>query len=58
MSRKRTCESGPEETQRTARMMMMRVFGGEVDDDDDVSLCAPMLQVVLDLFDDVDYVDP
>ena len=33
-----------------------RVFGGE--DGDEVSLCGPMLQVVLSLFGGVDYVDP
>jgi hypothetical protein len=32
------------------------LFGGEVDDD--VSLCAPMLQVVMSLFGDIDYTDP
>ena len=34
----------------------MVLFGGEVDDD--VSLCAPMLQVLLSLFGDIDYSDP
>jgi hypothetical protein len=33
-----------------------RIYGGEPGDGD--ALCAPMLQVVLDLFDGVDYVDP
>jgi hypothetical protein len=32
------------------------LFGGEVDDD--VSLCVPMLQVVMSLFGDIDYTDP
>lgn len=32
------------------------LFGGEVDDD--VSLCASMLQVVMGLFGDLDYADP
>jgi hypothetical protein len=32
------------------------LFGGEVDDD--VSLCAPMLRVVMSLFGDIDYTDP
>jgi hypothetical protein len=32
------------------------MFGGEVDDD--VSLCEPMLQVVMVLFGDIDYTDP
>jgi hypothetical protein len=32
------------------------LFGGEVDDD--VSLCIPMLQVVMSLFGDIDYTDP
>ncbi len=34
----------------------IRFFGGEAGDE--VSLCAPMLQVVLDLFNDIDYQDP
>jgi hypothetical protein len=38
------------ETQR------LRFFGGEVGDE--VSLCEPMLKVVMDLFNDIDYVDP
>ena len=33
-----------------------RLFGGEVDDD--VSLCPSMLNVVLQLFGDIDYIDP
>jgi hypothetical protein len=33
-----------------------RLFGGEVDDD--VSLCPSMLNVVLHLFGDIDYIDP
>lgn len=33
-----------------------RMFGGEVGDE--VSLCAPMLRVVVELFGDVDYTDP
>jgi hypothetical protein len=33
-----------------------RLFGGEVDDD--VSLCPSMLNVVLCLFGDIDYIDP
>jgi hypothetical protein len=32
------------------------LFGGEVDDD--VSLCPSMLNVVLHLFGDIDYIDP
>jgi hypothetical protein len=32
------------------------LFGGEVDDD--VSLCEPMLRVVMSLFGDIDYTDP
>lgn len=34
----------------------LRLFGGEVGEE--ASLCAPMLQVVMDLFDGIDYVDP
>lgn len=34
----------------------LRIFGGEAGDE--VSLCEPMLRVVMDLFDDIDYVDP
>lgn len=34
----------------------LRLFGGEIGDE--ASLCAPMLKVVMDLFDDIDYVDP
>ena len=34
----------------------IRIFGGEVGDE--VSLCAPMLQVVFDLWGGVDYLDP
>ena len=34
----------------------LRFFGGEVGDE--VSLCEPMLKVVMDLFNDIDYVDP
>jgi len=33
-----------------------RIFGGEIGDE--VSLCAKMLDVVVGLFGDVDYVDP
>lgn len=32
------------------------LFGGDVDDD--VSLCEPMLRVVMNLFGDIDYTDP
>ncbi|KAF2143417.1 uncharacterized protein K452DRAFT_170832 [Aplosporella prunicola CBS 121167] len=41
-----------------ARMQQetLRLFGGEIGDE--ASLCAPMLKVVMDLFDDIDYVDP
>lgn len=34
----------------------LRFFGGEAGDE--ASLCAPMLKVVMDLFNDIDYVDP
>ncbi|KAL1388937.1 hypothetical protein HDK64DRAFT_253515 [Phyllosticta capitalensis] len=34
----------------------LRMFGGEAGDGQ--SLCAPMLKVVMDLFNDIDYVDP
>jgi hypothetical protein len=34
----------------------MLLFGGEVDDD--VSLCEPMLRVLMSLFGDIDYTDP
>ena len=34
----------------------MLLFGGEVDDD--VSLCAPMIGVLISLFGDIDYTDP
>lgn len=33
-----------------------RMFGGEVGDE--VSLCEPMLRVIISLFGDVDYTDP
>jgi hypothetical protein len=32
------------------------LFGGDLDDD--VSLCVPMLRVVMSLFGDIDYTDP
>ena len=35
----------------------VRVFGGDAGDEHG-ELCAPMLQVMLDLFDGVDYEDP
>jgi len=35
---------------------LMRMFGGEKGDE--MSLCGPMLQVVMDLFDGIDYEDP
>lgn len=34
----------------------LRMFGGESTDGAD--LCGPMLKVVMDLFDDIDYIDP
>ncbi|KAK7517480.1 uncharacterized protein IWZ02DRAFT_488843 [Phyllosticta citriasiana] len=34
----------------------LRIFGGEAGDGQ--ILCAPMLKVVMDLFNDIDYVDP
>ncbi|KAF2757029.1 hypothetical protein EJ05DRAFT_511776, partial [Pseudovirgaria hyperparasitica] len=34
----------------------LRLFGGETGDE--VSLCEPMLKVVMDLFNDIDYIDP
>jgi hypothetical protein len=40
----------------SVEMEQCRVFGGEVDDD--VSLCANMLDVVRFLWGDVDYTDP
>ncbi|KZF19731.1 hypothetical protein L228DRAFT_271051 [Xylona heveae TC161] len=33
-----------------------RIFGGEIGEN--ISLCYPMLMVVMDLFGDLDYVDP
>ncbi|KAK5256364.1 hypothetical protein LTR16_003423 [Cryomyces antarcticus] len=46
--------------QRSADAQRRRVFGGEEGEGDGESeaLCAPMLQVVLDLFGGVDYLDP
>jgi hypothetical protein len=35
---------------------LLRMFGGEKGDE--TSLCGPMLQVVMDLFDGIDYEDP
>lgn len=40
----------------TIEAQRIHFFGGEVGDE--VSLCAPMLQVVLDLWGGVDYLDP
>ncbi|EKG12566.1 hypothetical protein MPH_10316 [Macrophomina phaseolina MS6] len=34
----------------------LRLFGGEATDG--AELCGPMLKVVMDLFDDIDYIDP
>ncbi|KAL1641783.1 hypothetical protein SLS58_005822 [Diplodia intermedia] len=34
----------------------LRMFGGEAADG--AELCGPMLKVVMDLFDDIDYIDP
>ncbi|KAF2461974.1 hypothetical protein BDY21DRAFT_4784 [Lineolata rhizophorae] len=42
--------------ERRRKENLVRVFGGEADDE--VSLCEPMLKVVMALFDDIDYVDP
>ena len=42
----------PEELEEAQR----RMFGGEVGDE--VSLCEPMIRVVVSLFGDLDYVDP
>ena len=39
-----------------AEMQRVRIFGGEIGDE--VSLCAPMLQVVTGLFGGLDYEDP
>jgi len=39
-----------------AEMHRLRIFGGELGDE--VSLCAPMLQVVTGLFGGLDYEDP
>jgi hypothetical protein len=42
--------------QTQLELEQQRLFGGDVDDD--VSLCESMLQVVMDLFGDLDYADP
>lgn len=34
----------------------IKLCGGELDDD--VSLCEPMVRVLMDLFGDIDYIDP
>lgn len=39
-----------------AEAQRLRIFGGEIGDE--VSLCAPMLQVVTGLFGGLDYEDP
>lgn len=39
-----------------AEAQRLRIFGGETGDE--VSLCAPMLQVVMGLFGGLDYEDP
>ena len=39
-----------------AEAQRLRIFGGE--QGDEMSLCAPMLQVVMGLFGSLDYEDP
>ncbi|KAF2086391.1 hypothetical protein K490DRAFT_58016 [Saccharata proteae CBS 121410] len=45
-----------ERDSQTLEAQQLRLFGGEKGDE--TSLCAPMLKVVMDLFDGIDYVDP
>ncbi len=45
-----------QQEQEMAEGQRLRLFGGEMGEE--ASLCAPMLRVVMDLFDDIDYVDP
>lgn len=49
-----TCSSDFDDPLTAKRV---QVFGGDAGDENG-ELCAPMLQVVLDLFDGVDYEDP
>ncbi|KAB2572981.1 hypothetical protein DBV05_g8365 [Lasiodiplodia theobromae] len=45
-----------QQQQQSVENQRLRMFGGEAADGAD--LCGPMLKVVMDLFDDIDYIDP
>lgn len=54
--RQREREGGHHKEAETLEAEQQRVFGGEVGDE--VSLCYPMLMVVVGLFGGIDYEDP